>query len=376
MAVAEIKLLARNTFLEFVELPELPSWPTRAQSDSVLLTGLAAPSAVAAAPASPPGQCGTSSVTRHQLAHEGEPVCCAEESPRTGGGDGAGSGVPLCSASGTVAPVETQCGGCSVFPGSVTLLAPSDSGSQGRPFSCYMLSPIIMDSHTASLYLKALHPCAPVPMLYACATAPQMARDDAQQAHPIDPPSNGVHGPTCHAEPHQPHPAVAAPRPEPSNTTVMLKNIPPAYSRPSLLKLLDEEGFAGLYDFVYMPVDFETSLGFGYSFVNFTTPALAERFREHFEGFGRWCVPSCKTAEVAWSEPVQGLEAHIERYRNSPLMHESVPDLFKPLLLAGGVRIPFPPPTRIIRAPRVRRKIKLPDAKEPTLARGVHRGYS
>ena len=38
-----------------------------------------------------------------------------------------------------------------------------------------------------------------------------------------------------------------------------------------------------------------------------------------------------------WSHPYQGLDAHIERYRNSPVMHEDVPDEYKPM---SGPRIP------------------------------------
>lgn len=54
-----------------------------------------------------------------------------------------------------------------------------------------------------------------------------------------------------------------------------------------------------------------------------------------------------------WGGPHQGLEAHVERYRNSPVMHEDVPDTFKPVLFANGVRISFPLPTRKLRAPRL-----------------------
>jgi hypothetical protein len=118
-----------------------------------------------------------------------------------------------------------------------------------------------------------------------------------------------------------------------------------------LLELLCSEGFAGTFDFLYLPVDFRSSAGLGYAFLNFTSYSSARRFRQHFTGFNRWAVASDRVCDVAWSS-VQGLEAHIERYRNSPVMHESVPDAQKPMLFKGWEAVPFPPPTKKIKKPR------------------------
>lgn len=146
-------------------------------------------------------------------------------------------------------------------------------------------------------------------------------------------------------------------------TTTMLRNLPVEYNRDMLMGLLDAEGFAGLYDFVYLPMDFRGDICFGYGFINFVEPDVAARFWDHFQGFSRWACPSSdKVAEVSWSDPLQGLEDHIERYRNSPLMHEQVPDIYKPVLLCNGVRRPFPPPTKKLRPPRVRHARSVVDA--------------
>jgi len=136
-------------------------------------------------------------------------------------------------------------------------------------------------------------------------------------------------------------------------TTIMLRNLPNDYNRSMLLSLLDEEGFAGKYDFVYLPVDFGSGAGVGYSFINMISHQDAGHFREHFTGFTRWAFPSRKVAEVAWSNPNQGLAVHIERYRNSTVMHPSVLDEYKPALFSHGVRVSFPLPTRIIKAPQL-----------------------
>lgn len=149
------------------------------------------------------------------------------------------------------------------------------------------------------------------------------------------------------------------PLPEPQSgrprTTVMLRNMPNNYSRTMLVDLLESEGFAGQYDFLYLPMDFQSRACLGYAFINFTTPQGAADFWRVFDGYSNWAIPSRKVSGVSWSGPHQGLEAHIDRYRSSPVMSEAVPDEYKPILLGrNGVRIPFPPPTRRIRAPRMR----------------------
>jgi hypothetical protein len=137
-------------------------------------------------------------------------------------------------------------------------------------------------------------------------------------------------------------------------TTLMVRNLPNSYNRAALLTMLDSEGFRGQYSFVYLPTDFNNFAGFGYAFVGFETHAYAERAKRHFQGFTKWKVPSQKTCDVAWSGEVQGNKAYIEKYRNSPVMHDSVPDEYKPALFANGLRVPFPAPTKRIRPPRVR----------------------
>jgi len=136
-----------------------------------------------------------------------------------------------------------------------------------------------------------------------------------------------------------------------SGTSVFMRNVPNDYTRTRLVELLHAEGFGGTYDFVYLPVDFRSSSGLGYAFINFLSLDISERFRQHFTGFNRWSVASDKVCQVTWSS-LQGREAHIERFRNSPVMHESVPEDQKPALFEGFERVEFPKPTKKIRVPR------------------------
>jgi hypothetical protein len=135
-------------------------------------------------------------------------------------------------------------------------------------------------------------------------------------------------------------------------TTIMMRNIPNNMTRTMLLDLVNAEGFVGSYDFLYLPVDFKSRVGLGYSFINFIDAEVASRFFQHFSGFCHWGLRSDKVCEVTWSESIQGRDAHVERYMNSPVMHESIADECKPVLFKDGERMPFPAPTKRIRAPR------------------------
>merc|ERR1712023_486937 len=115
--------------------------------------------------------------------------------------------------------------------------------------------------------------------------------------------------------------------------------------------LLDEHGFQGLYDFVYVPIDFRSASAFGYVFINLVSTTDAQAFRDCFNNFSSWSLSSKKVAEVTWSRPVQGCVNLVERYRNSSLMHDEVPDEYKPAIFRNGKRVPFPSPTRILQVP-------------------------
>mmetsp|Transcript_94781 Transcript_94781/g.294797 ORF Transcript_94781/g.294797 Transcript_94781/m.294797 type:complete len:109 (+) Transcript_94781:2-328(+) len=107
-------------------------------------------------------------------------------------------------------------------------------------------------------------------------------------------------------------------------------------------------------------------MNFGYAFINFVTVEDAENFRAHFQGLSRWSLPGKRLnlavpgavprADVTCSGIHQGLAAHVERYRNSPMMHPSVPDEYRPVVFRNGARVAFPQPTKALRVPRTRRR--------------------
>jgi len=136
-----------------------------------------------------------------------------------------------------------------------------------------------------------------------------------------------------------------------SRTTVLLRRLPANFTRSDLLEVLDCEGFKDCYDFVYMPVDFVKWSSFGYAFINLASHEEALRMWQHFDGFTAWpsqADAKGRACEVAWSKPLQGLTALVERYRNSPVMHEDMPDYIKPVVFSNGQKVEFPSPTEEI----------------------------
>lgn len=136
-------------------------------------------------------------------------------------------------------------------------------------------------------------------------------------------------------------------------TTVMLRSLPSGYSRTMLQELLDSEGFARKYDFAYVPVQWDRPVGLGFAFVNMLSAEDAERMFAHFNGFRRWSVASEKVCSAGWSSPTQqGYAANVARYRNSSIMHPSVPDEHQPAIFKDGERVLFPQSTRTLVPPR------------------------
>ncbi|CAK0884914.1 unnamed protein product, partial [Prorocentrum cordatum] len=125
-----------------------------------------------------------------------------------------------------------------------------------------------------------------------------------------------------------------------AKTTAMLRNLPCSYTRGELIRDLDRKGFAGGYDFVYVPMDFERELCKGFGFVNFTTEEQLREFIKEFEG-RQLHASSPKVCAVTMSR-AQGLRANILRFRNSPVMDSEVPDASSRLSSRAGAWCPSP----------------------------------
>ncbi|CAN6234853.1 unnamed protein product [Urochloa humidicola] len=130
---------------------------------------------------------------------------------------------------------------------------------------------------------------------------------------------------------------------EDSRTTLMIKNIPNKYTSKMLLAAIDES-HRGIYDFIYLPIDFKNKCNVGYAFINMINPENIVPFYKTFHG-KRWeKFNSEKVASLAYAR-IQGKSALVVHFQNSSLMNEDKrcrPILFHSDGPNAGDQEPFP----------------------------------
>jgi hypothetical protein len=110
--------------------------------------------------------------------------------------------------------------------------------------------------------------------------------------------------------------------------TVQIRDIPCNYSKEQMMKLIDSKGFAGSYDYFYLPVDFKKGSNPGYAYVNFVSVAKAKECFAEFDGFWEWPEGgSKKTCKVCWGR-VQGYEKNVRKWTNSQWDEKYKPTIF------------------------------------------------
>mmetsp|Transcript_26251 Transcript_26251/g.47787 ORF Transcript_26251/g.47787 Transcript_26251/m.47787 type:complete len:721 (-) Transcript_26251:86-2248(-) len=138
-------------------------------------------------------------------------------------------------------------------------------------------------------------------------------------------------------------------------TNVCVRNLPNNMKRQRFLTFLQDKGCTGI-DFLYVPHDFRRKCGKGFGFVNFTTVGSATEAFHLLGQFDDWESEgflSKKTITVCWAKQhMQGLDNLIEFFRNSTVMHDTIDEEFKPLLLENGVPKNFPGPLKRLRKPQ------------------------
>mmetsp|Transcript_59785 Transcript_59785/g.153991 ORF Transcript_59785/g.153991 Transcript_59785/m.153991 type:complete len:660 (+) Transcript_59785:175-2154(+) len=128
-------------------------------------------------------------------------------------------------------------------------------------------------------------------------------------------------------------------------TTVMLRNIPNRYTRDMLAERLDET-HKGQYDFVYLPIDFNSKCNIGYSFINFRSAEAAVAFMQEFHGKRTKSVlpgfSSAKVVEVSYAR-VQGRDANMDNLKDEKFIEKlSERPEWQPLFLdEDGLEVPF-----------------------------------
>jgi len=129
-------------------------------------------------------------------------------------------------------------------------------------------------------------------------------------------------------------------------TTLMLRNLPNRMLRDELIVELHELGFAGAFDFVYVPLDScrrsrhrrhgvrKGCSNVGYAFINFVDSEWAARCASIFQDRG--FSGSRKTASISIAH-VQGLEANLAHFQGSAVTSTRTRQRGRgPVVLASG----------------------------------------
>lgn len=98
-----------------------------------------------------------------------------------------------------------------------------------------------------------------------------------------------------------------------NTTTVMMRNLPNKYTQRMLLTEINQTGFLGTFDFLYLPIDPETNANRGYAFLNFIDSGFAWMFKMSYEGRKMNRFNSSKVVNVM-AATLQGFEANYAHY--------------------------------------------------------------
>ena len=125
-------------------------------------------------------------------------------------------------------------------------------------------------------------------------------------------------------------------------TTLMLKNIPNRITREMLAEEIMSKMPVGSFDFLYLPIDFNSRAGFGYAFINCTSDENVDLFVSEFHKRRLNC------SEGSYSKPVevtiarvQGFTANINRLISSPVLFSADEGSLPLIFNSNQVPIPF-----------------------------------
>lgn len=116
----------------------------------------------------------------------------------------------------------------------------------------------------------------------------------------------------------------------------MLRNIPNRYTQSHLIEEIDGMGFAGRFDFFYLPMDVHNRTNVGYAFINFLTPADAQTF---FFTFRDYMFKRHSSKKIAGVSPahVQGLVLNLQNFLNKAVT-QSRDSQYRPVVFVNGIR--------------------------------------
>mmetsp|Transcript_49539 Transcript_49539/g.146357 ORF Transcript_49539/g.146357 Transcript_49539/m.146357 type:complete len:472 (+) Transcript_49539:64-1479(+) len=143
-------------------------------------------------------------------------------------------------------------------------------------------------------------------------------------------------------------------------TTLIIRNIQQEMTHAVLVQKLDQAGFKGSYDFVYVPVEFASEHGKGYAFVNLVSADEALRLTAAWDRKRPFGMPPQGPALHLEPASLQGLAANMARWGSSKRQRIRNPKHRPLVILPGGganltsSMLPLtqgPKPTRELRQP-------------------------
>jgi hypothetical protein len=104
-------------------------------------------------------------------------------------------------------------------------------------------------------------------------------------------------------------------------TTIMMRNIPNRYNQALLVAELEEFGFDGSYDFLYLPMNADRNGNRGYAFINFLAEESVRAFRDIYHGAVMGGIRSKEPISIL-PAALQGLEQNFAHYSSTRVMRE------------------------------------------------------
>lgn len=106
-------------------------------------------------------------------------------------------------------------------------------------------------------------------------------------------------------------------------TTWMVRNVPNTYTQLDLMAELEDLGFVGAFNFLYMPVDKSSKASVGYAFVNFIAPSCSKRFAAAMQGHKFTRKGKNKEASISVAH-MQGFAANLAYYESCAMKSSKV----------------------------------------------------
>jgi hypothetical protein len=122
-------------------------------------------------------------------------------------------------------------------------------------------------------------------------------------------------------------------------TTLLIRNIPNKYQVKSFAEEIDNCGFKGKYDLLYLPIDYSNGANLGFAFINLIDPMHILSFYECFRGKKWRKYNSSKICELAYAK-IQGKKNLIFHFQKGSILREQDQEKL-PLILPTPNKIPL-----------------------------------